>query len=164
MQGKSYPVCRLESVDPGIIPSPRGDPVATDPRALRVALDLVLQRHERRSYRVCAVRSFAGPNVHWAARAVLHRYSGAVIQPQANTAIVRATVGLAREFDIEIIAEGVETAARLEFLMRAGFSCAQGFYFSRPVPTAEDTQLLVWSRPQPSASWRGGRLLPNQRE
>ena len=60
----------------------------------------------------------------------------------SSAAIVRATIGLAREFDIEIIAEGVETDAQLEFLMHAGCHCIQGFYFSRPVPAAQATQLL----------------------
>jgi len=60
----------------------------------------------------------------------------------SSAAIVRATIGLAREFGIEIIAEGVETDAQLEFLMHAGCSCIQGFYFSRPVPAAQATQLL----------------------
>ena len=60
----------------------------------------------------------------------------------SSAAIVRATIGLAREFDIEIIAEGVETDAQLEFLMHAGCTCIQGFYFSRPVPAAQATQLL----------------------
>jgi EAL domain-containing protein (putative c-di-GMP-specific phosphodiesterase class I) len=59
-----------------------------------------------------------------------------------SAAIVRATIGLAREFGIEIIAEGVETAAQLEFLIGAGCTCIQGFYFSRPVPAAQATQLL----------------------
>ena len=60
----------------------------------------------------------------------------------SSAAIVRATIGLAREFDIEIIAEGVETDGQLEFLMHAGCTCIQGFYFSRPVPAAQATQLL----------------------
>jgi EAL domain len=59
-----------------------------------------------------------------------------------SAAIVRATIGLAREFDIEVIAEGVETEAQLEFFMHAGCSCIQGFYFSRPVPAAQATRLL----------------------
>jgi EAL domain-containing protein (putative c-di-GMP-specific phosphodiesterase class I) len=59
-----------------------------------------------------------------------------------SAAIVRATIGLAREFNIEIIAEGVETAAQLEFLVGAGCTRIQGFYFSRPVPAAQVTQLL----------------------
>ncbi|MGP0007401.1 MAG: EAL domain-containing protein [Methylocella sp.] len=49
---------------------------------------------------------------------------------------------MAREFGIEIIAEGVETAAQLEFLVGAGCRCIQGFYFSRPVPADQATRLL----------------------
>jgi diguanylate cyclase (GGDEF)-like protein/PAS domain S-box-containing protein len=59
-----------------------------------------------------------------------------------SAAIVRATIGLAREFGIEIIAEGVETAAQLEFLVGAGCRCIQGFYFSRAVPADQATRLL----------------------
>jgi diguanylate cyclase (GGDEF)-like protein/PAS domain S-box-containing protein len=59
-----------------------------------------------------------------------------------SAAIVRATIGLAHEFGIEIIAEGVETAAQLEFLVGAGCPRIQGFYFSRPLPADQVTQLL----------------------
>ncbi len=59
-----------------------------------------------------------------------------------SAAIVRATIGLAQEFGIDIIAEGVETAAQLEFLVGAGCQCIQGFYFSRPVPAAQAALLL----------------------
>jgi len=59
-----------------------------------------------------------------------------------SAAIVRATIGLAQEFGIDIIAEGVETAAQLEFLVGAGCQCVQGFYFSRPVPAAQAALLL----------------------
>ncbi len=69
----------------------------------------------------------------------------------SSAAIVRATIGLAREFDIQVIAEGVETQAQLEFLMHAGCSCIQGFYFSRPVPAAQATQLLRQSVVPPAA-------------
>jgi diguanylate cyclase (GGDEF)-like protein/PAS domain S-box-containing protein len=59
-----------------------------------------------------------------------------------SAAIVRATIGLAREFGIEIIAEGVETSAQLEFLMDAGCRRIQGFYFSRPLPAGQASRLL----------------------
>jgi EAL domain-containing protein (putative c-di-GMP-specific phosphodiesterase class I) len=36
----------------------------------------------------------------------------------------------------------VETEAQMRFLMAAGCRQAQGFYFSRPVPAAEMTELL----------------------
>jgi EAL domain-containing protein (putative c-di-GMP-specific phosphodiesterase class I) len=68
-----------------------------------------------------------------------------------SAAIVRATISLAREFGIEIIAEGVETAAQLEFLVGAGCRCIQGFYFSRPVPAGQATRLLRQGVLEPAA-------------
>jgi EAL domain-containing protein (putative c-di-GMP-specific phosphodiesterase class I) len=59
-----------------------------------------------------------------------------------SAAIVRATIGLAREFEIDIIAEGVETAAQLEFLVGAGCHHIQGFYFSRAVPAEQAAEML----------------------
>jgi diguanylate cyclase (GGDEF)-like protein len=59
-----------------------------------------------------------------------------------DTAIVRATLMLARELGMEAVAEGVETAEQLAFLMSAGCHCVQGYYFGRPVPASETTALL----------------------
>ncbi|PNG26283.1 hypothetical protein CR492_09185 [Methylocella silvestris] len=54
-----------------------------------------------------------------------------------DVVIVKATIGLARELAIEVIAEGVETEAQASLI--AGWGCkeAQGFLFSRPL-SAED--------------------------
>jgi EAL domain-containing protein (putative c-di-GMP-specific phosphodiesterase class I) len=61
-------------------------------------------------------------------------------------AIVRATIGLARELHIAVIAEGVETRAQSELL--AGWGCgeAQGYYFARPLTAEAVTPLLRGSR------------------
>ncbi len=50
-----------------------------------------------------------------------------------DAAIVRATLGLAQAFGIEVIAEGVECAAQAEFLTSIGCRFAQGYFFSRPL-------------------------------
>jgi diguanylate cyclase (GGDEF)-like protein len=73
---------------------------------------------------------------------------------QASAAIVRATIGLASEFGIEIIAEGVETAEQLDFLVNFGCQRIQGYYFGPPAPVEQATKLLRrgCSRLQPSAS------------
>ena len=59
-----------------------------------------------------------------------------------DAAIVRATIGLARELGIDVVAEGVETAAALRLVEAAGCRCVQGYYFSRPVPADVAGELL----------------------
>ncbi|MDM0086470.1 MULTISPECIES: bifunctional diguanylate cyclase/phosphodiesterase [unclassified Variovorax] len=54
-----------------------------------------------------------------------------------NAVIVRAICRLAEELDLEIIAEGVETAEHLAFVRSIGCRLVQGYYFSRPL-LAED--------------------------
>jgi diguanylate cyclase (GGDEF)-like protein len=48
-------------------------------------------------------------------------------------AIVKSVADLARELNMRSVAEGVETAASLAAVRAAGYSEAQGFYFSPPV-------------------------------
>ena len=49
-------------------------------------------------------------------------------------AIVKAAVAFAQEFDIELIAEGVETAAQCQALQTLNCQLAQGYLFSHPQP------------------------------
>ena len=51
-----------------------------------------------------------------------------------DLAIVRAIIGLARAFDLQLVAEGVETPAAAMALMQHGCRRAQGYLFSRPIP------------------------------
>ncbi|HET7479609.1 MAG TPA: EAL domain-containing protein [Rubrobacteraceae bacterium] len=59
-----------------------------------------------------------------------------------DAAIVAAIIGLAHSLRLAVIAEGVETAAQLEYLRRQGCDEAQGYYLSRPVPAAGFATLL----------------------
>jgi EAL domain-containing protein (putative c-di-GMP-specific phosphodiesterase class I) len=53
-----------------------------------------------------------------------------------NDAIVRTIIGLARSLGLQVMAEGVETAAQRDFLLREGCRDYQGFLFSQPLPAA----------------------------
>jgi diguanylate cyclase (GGDEF)-like protein len=52
----------------------------------------------------------------------------------SDLTIVSSTIGLVQSLGLEVVAEGVETEAALEWLRDAGCDVAQGFLFSRPVP------------------------------
>ena len=61
-----------------------------------------------------------------------------------GAAFITAILGLARELDLFVVAEGIETAAQLDHLRGAGATHGQGFHLARPMPAAELTkQLLV---------------------
>lgn len=51
-------------------------------------------------------------------------------------AIVKAAIGFAKEFDLELLAEGVETAEQCQTLQALDCRLVQGFYFSHPQPLA----------------------------
>lgn len=54
-----------------------------------------------------------------------------------DAAITGAVIFLARTMGLEVIAEGVENAAQLDFLMRNGCILGQGYLFSPPLPVDE---------------------------
>ncbi len=56
--------------------------------------------------------------------------------------VVEAIVGVAHQFTIETIAEGVEDQATLEELRRMGVDYAQGFWIGRPAPLPQ-----LWKSP-----------------
>ena len=57
--------------------------------------------------------------------------------------IVRLIIALAKTLNLDTVAEGVETAAQVEELMRLGCFVAQGYFFSRPVSAGEAAQMLA---------------------
>jgi diguanylate cyclase (GGDEF)-like protein/PAS domain S-box-containing protein len=52
---------------------------------------------------------------------------------EANASIVRATIGLAKGLRLRTVAEGVETRAQANFLVKQGCDVLQGFLFARPM-------------------------------
>lgn len=56
---------------------------------------------------------------------------------QADAAIVTAVLAMAEGMGLEVVAEGVETKEQCEFLVEAGCTQVQGFYYARPLPADE---------------------------
>jgi len=65
------------------------------------------------------------------------------LDDDANSAtLVRSIIKLARDLELETVAEGVEEARQVDNLRRLGCQKGQGFYFSRPLPPGDLEELL----------------------
>ena len=60
-----------------------------------------------------------------------------IADPEANVALVRAIVELARSFGLRTVAEGIEERDQMAPLLRLGCDLAQGYLFARPAGAAE---------------------------
>jgi diguanylate cyclase (GGDEF)-like protein len=60
--------------------------------------------------------------------------------------LVSTIIGLAHAFDMTTVAEGVESQAQLDYLIREGCDESQGYLHSRPVSKADLERLLGYSR------------------
>ena len=58
-------------------------------------------------------------------------------QPDRQGVVVKAIIALGHALGLEVIAEGVETAAQLAFLREVGCDIAQGYYFGRPMSAGD---------------------------
>jgi EAL domain-containing protein (putative c-di-GMP-specific phosphodiesterase class I) len=77
-----------------------------------------------------------------------------------STTIIETLVGLGRDMNMEIIAEGVETFEQVQHLRERGIRKAQGYVFAPPLPGDSFLQLLEASDPVPAA--RAGRRRAEQ--
>lgn len=65
----------------------------------------------------------------------------------SNVSIVTAICAMAQGLKMNLIAEGVEKSEQLKFLHTLKCDEAQGFLFSKPLPSNEMTRLLMKNRP-----------------
>ena len=55
--------------------------------------------------------------------------------------IPRIMLSLAKDLNMQVIAEGVETREQVAMLQDMGYSLMQGYVFAKPMP---ENQLLLW--------------------
>ena len=57
-----------------------------------------------------------------------------VLSDENDAAIATTIIALAQSFQLDVIAEGVETEAQRDYLSSVGCHAYQGYFFSRPLP------------------------------
>jgi diguanylate cyclase len=60
----------------------------------------------------------------------------------AMAEISRAIIGMSQGLKLEVVAEGAESLAHIDFLRENGCQTVQGYYYSKPVPADEFAKLL----------------------
>lgn len=68
-----------------------------------------------------------------------------------DAVLVRAILAMAQALHMEVVGEGVETAAQAEYLRVNHCDFGQGFHFSRPVPSRQVMEQLRSSTRRPAA-------------
>ena len=63
----------------------------------------------------------------------------------SDAALVRAALAMAAALGIEVVAEGIESAAQWQLLAEAGCDLGQGFFICAPLPRGDVTRLLARS-------------------
>jgi len=66
-----------------------------------------------------------------------------VLSDHDSMQIVKASIGLAKALEMEVVAEGVESIGVFEQLVKMDCTYAQGYYISRPMPLAEVIKYLT---------------------
>ena len=70
-------------------------------------------------------------------------FVGSCLKDRSASAILVAVTHLAHDLRMEVVAEGVETQAQLDFVRAVGCDAAQGYHVARPLPLADCTEYLL---------------------
>ena len=69
-----------------------------------------------------------------------------LVKESTDLALCKAIIAMAHALDIQVVAEGVETAEHYALLREAGCDYAQGYYLSKPLAAADFEAWWVQSR------------------
>lgn len=75
-----------------------------------------------------------------------------VAQGGRHSAIATSVIALGREFGLRVVAEGVETQAQADFLLRQGCRQQQGYLHARPMPAEAFAQHLHAALASPASA------------
>jgi diguanylate cyclase (GGDEF)-like protein/PAS domain S-box-containing protein len=69
-----------------------------------------------------------------------------IARSRRDLSLVKFIIGLAKDFGLKTIAEGVETKEQVKLLSLLGADYLQGFYFAKPMPEEEAIKLIMENR------------------
>ncbi|MFD2837337.1 EAL domain-containing protein [Azotobacter vinelandii] len=67
----------------------------------------------------------------------------AISSAGSDRSIVQAIIGLAKDLDMQTIAEGIETEEQRQLLEALGCDSGQGYLFCKPLPASEFLPALL---------------------
>ena len=70
-------------------------------------------------------------------RRLLSDVRRAIDDEEKDIQLVKLILDIAKNLNVPVVAEGVETKSQLELLRKLGCRLVQGYYFSRPLPAAD---------------------------
>lgn len=77
-----------------------------------------------------------------------------ILDDKDSLVLTKAIIGLAKSFNREVIAEGVETVEQGVLLMRLGCDVAQGYGIAKPMPVEQVSRWVAQFVSNPSWGWR----------
>jgi EAL domain-containing protein (putative c-di-GMP-specific phosphodiesterase class I) len=87
-------------------------------------------------------------------RSFIRKGSGSLATPN----LVRTIVMMGQDLGLDVVAEGIETPAQVEWLKRIGCTHGQGYYFSKPMDVPGAQQYLSQRMGRMPANFFGGSL------
>jgi len=70
-------------------------------------------------------------------------YISNILISEQDEKLVKAVIAMAKSLGMSVVSEGVESKGQLDFLIKEDCEFIQGYYFSKPVPSAEFFKLLI---------------------
>ena len=84
-----------------------------------------------------------------------------ILDDKDSLVLTKAIIGLAKSFNREVIAEGVETVEQAVLLMRLGCDVAQGYGIAKPMPVEQVPCWVAQFVSNPSWGWRSQGVSQN---
>lgn len=72
-------------------------------------------------------------------------------QQKRSAAVIKGVLELARELNMQVIAEGIETVEQLHYLVELGGELGQGYLYAKPMSEA---QMMTWKFAGDQSIWR----------